>query len=446
MRKFSREVVGDEKNPYRIAQKLFAAVDRIPWAGALEYSTISNISDYALHAGHADCGQQTLLLMTLLRLNGIPARWQSGLVYSDGELRQHARLGLALSRAVRLGADGRDLRAPDVRRSADRRLLSRRARRLPHRVQRRLQPAVRAGQQHFRSDTVDSQRGEVEWRGGNLYFDQWDYEFEAQVCSPQLAQRDRTETIKSLAGRQYEQQDYSSEPAMYVAMGSRSATLPSQMAHAASGDGSLVGRLTASDNRPLADAEITARNPETGFTRTVKADADGYYRFPFLPVGKYTSRRRKNGATLGKLADVTVSLGAATTANVTLNVINARRRSRCVGTRIVNAVDVKSTEIGDQRHARRAGAAAGGARPAVRGAARAGLDKGDATSAAAAASPSAAPRSPRTRSTSTASTSPTSTTASASPRCRTRSTRSSRSRPAATRWSSAAPPAASSTP
>ena len=30
-------------------------------------STIGNISDYALHAGHADCGQQTLLLMTLLR-------------------------------------------------------------------------------------------------------------------------------------------------------------------------------------------------------------------------------------------------------------------------------------------------------------------------------------------------------------------------------------------
>ncbi|CAM5443074.1 Transglutaminase OS=Rhodanobacter lindaniclasticus OX=75310 GN=B1991_08375 PE=4 SV=1 [Rhodanobacter lindaniclasticus] len=85
MRAFSRKVVGDEKNPYRIAQKLFAAVDQIPWAGAREYSTISNISDYALHAGHADCGQQTLLLMTLLRLNGIPTRWQSGMVFAaDG--------------------------------------------------------------------------------------------------------------------------------------------------------------------------------------------------------------------------------------------------------------------------------------------------------------------------------------------------------------------------
>jgi hypothetical protein len=26
-----------------------------------------------------------------------------------------------------------------------------------------------------RSETVDFQRGEVEWRGGNLYFNQWDY-------------------------------------------------------------------------------------------------------------------------------------------------------------------------------------------------------------------------------------------------------------------------------
>ncbi len=26
---------------------------------------------------------------------------------------------------------------------------------------------------HVRSETVDAQRGEVEWQGGNLYFDQW---------------------------------------------------------------------------------------------------------------------------------------------------------------------------------------------------------------------------------------------------------------------------------
>jgi hypothetical protein len=31
-----------------------------------------------------------------------------------------------------------------------------------------------------RSETVDFQRGEVEWSGGNLYFPQWDYSMEIE--------------------------------------------------------------------------------------------------------------------------------------------------------------------------------------------------------------------------------------------------------------------------
>ena len=42
------------------------------------------------------------------------------------------------------------------------------------------QPLVPA-KQHFRSETVDSQRGEAEWAGGNLYFDQWSYDFQWRV-------------------------------------------------------------------------------------------------------------------------------------------------------------------------------------------------------------------------------------------------------------------------
>jgi transglutaminase-like putative cysteine protease len=183
IRRFSREVVGDEKHPYRIAQKLFAAVDRIPWAGAREYSTIPNISDYALKAGHADCGQQTLLLMTLLRLNGIPARWQSGWVYSDGEydnMHDWGWLYLApygwVPMDVTTGRlqsgdpeiDGFYLGGLDAYRIAFNDDYG--------------QPFVPA-KRHFRSETVDSQRGEVEWAGGNLYFDRWDYDFKARVIS-----------------------------------------------------------------------------------------------------------------------------------------------------------------------------------------------------------------------------------------------------------------------
>ena len=188
LREFSREVVGDERNPYRIAQKLFAAVDGIPWAGAREYSTISNSSDYALHAGHADCGQQTLLLITLLRLNGIPARWQSGMVFEGGEGPDHDYWNLhdwgwvylapygwvpmdvttgRFENAGELewfylgGLDGYRIAFNDGWGS-------------------QFQPA----KIHFRSETVDSQRGEVEWSGGNLYFDQWDYGFEARQIQP----------------------------------------------------------------------------------------------------------------------------------------------------------------------------------------------------------------------------------------------------------------------
>ncbi|UGB39890.1 transglutaminase domain-containing protein [Frateuria soli] len=183
LRAFSRKVVGDEKNPYRIAQKLFAAVDQVPWAGAREYSTISNISDYTLHAGHGDCGEQTMLLLTLLRLNGIPARWQSGWMFSDGDydnIHDWGQLYLAPYGWVpvdvtfgqlepKAGDDPR-LRwfyvgGLDAYRIAFNDDYSR--------------PFIPA-KQFPRSETVDSQRGEVEWRGGNLYFDKWDYHFDWQ--------------------------------------------------------------------------------------------------------------------------------------------------------------------------------------------------------------------------------------------------------------------------
>jgi hypothetical protein len=32
----------------------------------------------------------------------------------------------------------------------------------------------------FRCEIVDFQRGEVEWRGGNLYFNQWNYGFNVE--------------------------------------------------------------------------------------------------------------------------------------------------------------------------------------------------------------------------------------------------------------------------
>ena len=180
---FSDQVLQGETRPYEVVRKLFAAVDRIPWAGAREYSTISNISDYALRAGHADCGQQTLLLIALLRMNGIPARWQSGMVFSDdgsgyNNLHDWGQVYLApygwLPMDVTTGA-----LASDVPALRDFYLGGLDGYRIAFNDD--FGQALVPAKQHFRSETVDSQRGEAEWSGGNLYFDQWNYDFQWRV-------------------------------------------------------------------------------------------------------------------------------------------------------------------------------------------------------------------------------------------------------------------------
>jgi transglutaminase-like putative cysteine protease len=123
--------------------------------------------------------------MTLLRFNGIPTRWQSGWVFADDEyhydnMHDWAQVYLAPYGWVpidvtfgRLVSDDPQIASfysggLDSYRLAFNDDFS--------------QPFVPA-KQHARSETVDSQRGEVEWRGGNLYFDQWDYEFKAHVLA-----------------------------------------------------------------------------------------------------------------------------------------------------------------------------------------------------------------------------------------------------------------------
>ena len=186
LRALSQSIVGDETDPYRITQKLFAEVDKIPWGGAREYSTLTNISEYAAKGNHADCGQQTLLLITLLRMNGIPARWQSGWVFSEnaigysnlhdwgqvflppyGWVPMDVTTGLLDSDDPALrwlylgGVDGYRIAMNDG-----------------------ISTDFMPPKHHFRSETVDSQRGEAEWRGGNLYFDQWDHDFQWQLSPP----------------------------------------------------------------------------------------------------------------------------------------------------------------------------------------------------------------------------------------------------------------------
>lgn len=109
-----------------------------------------------------------------------------------------------------------------------------------------------------------------------------------------------------------------------------------QIAHAANNDGSVMGRSEAG-------AQVTITSTDTGFTRTVVADEEGNYRFPFLPVGTYRLQASKDGAALGEAIPVTVSLGNTATVNAGSRGATDLATVQVVGSRVMT-VDVTSTE------------------------------------------------------------------------------------------------------
>lgn len=183
LRQLSSKIVGSETNPYKIAQKIFRWIDEnIPWASAREYSTFRNISDYVYHNHHGDCGMKTLFFMTLCRLNGIPTRWQSGWTIEPGSEGMHDWGEIYfepygwLPVDVTYGVQHSDNEAEKwffLGGMDAYRLI------VCDDYSQNLYPA----KIHFRSETIDFQRGELEWEGGNLYFDSWNYEFQVELLN-----------------------------------------------------------------------------------------------------------------------------------------------------------------------------------------------------------------------------------------------------------------------
>ena len=176
----SKRIIGTERDPMKKAQLIFSWISgNIPWASALEYSTIPDISAYCLKNRHGDCGIQSLLFITLCRYNGIPAKWQSGWMLYPPEVNLHDWSEIFLEGIGWVPVD----QSFGVQQSSDERvkffyLGGIDAYRLivNDDYSRDLYPA----KIYPRSETVDFQRGEVEWRGGNLYFDAWQYHMDVQ--------------------------------------------------------------------------------------------------------------------------------------------------------------------------------------------------------------------------------------------------------------------------
>lgn len=170
-------LVGNETNPYLKVRAIYAWIaGNFPWASAREYSTIGNIPMYVLANKHGDCGQVGLLLVTMCRYAGVPARWQSGWMLHPGDVNMHDWSEIYYEGIGWVPTDVSFGRGRGNVRDIDEEYFF---------YTRGLDAYRLIGNSDFggtfypakkfiRSETVDFQRGEVEWDGGNLYFmGQW---------------------------------------------------------------------------------------------------------------------------------------------------------------------------------------------------------------------------------------------------------------------------------
>lgn len=170
------EIVNGETNPYLKAWRIYKWITHnVKYASAYEYSTYGIISEYVARNLKGDCGMQALLFITLCRISGVPARWQSGWYMNPVKPGMHdwaqfyvepygwlyvdasfggARRNIPKYNRFYFGNIDRYRLVCNIDISSD------------------FDPPKR----YLRSDPVDNQRGEVEWRKGNLYYDKWAYE------------------------------------------------------------------------------------------------------------------------------------------------------------------------------------------------------------------------------------------------------------------------------
>lgn len=178
-------IVGDETNPFRQSELVYDYIIRhYPWAGAREYSTIPCIPQYVVEQGHGDCGQVSLLYISLMRSLGVPARWESGWMLHPGEKNLHdwaevyfegvGWVPVDVSFGRYTGSDDPDIRGfyshgMDAHRFA---------------ANKGVCKEFFPRKQYVRSETVDAQMGEVECLHGNLFYPAWSRSLELISVTP----------------------------------------------------------------------------------------------------------------------------------------------------------------------------------------------------------------------------------------------------------------------
>ena len=180
IKQLADRITGKDEDPAEIVRKIYMWFkENIPWTGALEYSIMADIPDYVLKHMRGDCGMQTFLYISMLRYKGIPVRWQSGWMIPPGGENLHDWCEVYFEGVGWVPSDiSYDLQNSELREIREYYLSGIDSYRII--VNDGIAGNLYPEKQFMRSEPYDFQRGEVEWKGGNLYFDKWDYDIKIE--------------------------------------------------------------------------------------------------------------------------------------------------------------------------------------------------------------------------------------------------------------------------
>jgi len=170
LKTLAAQIAGDADNDYEKAYRIYKWITtHVNYTFVRAYSTYHNISEFVASSLRGDCGFMALLFITLCRILGIPAKWQSGWfitpkhasphdwaqVYIDGKW---LPVDASFGNAIRHGSMRNQFYFGNL--DAFRMIAN-------DEFMADFVPEKR----FVRTDPTDNQVGEVEWSGGNIYTD-----------------------------------------------------------------------------------------------------------------------------------------------------------------------------------------------------------------------------------------------------------------------------------
>jgi len=185
MREMSRQITCGAGSALEKARRIYDYItQRVEYSFVRNYFTIENLAEYAAVGGRGDCGIQALMFITLCRIAGVPARWQSGLYVTPHSAGCHDWAQVYIApygwRCVDCSFGGSAFREGDEERRQfyfgnldPFRMVANTA----------FQSEFDVPKSHLRADPYDNQRGEAEYMDRGLTFDE--FVWKAEVLEAQ---------------------------------------------------------------------------------------------------------------------------------------------------------------------------------------------------------------------------------------------------------------------